>query len=43
MHGWGKLILLPFAKSREREIIQIDGNFRGGVLEGTALCIFSSG
>lgn len=43
MHGWGKLVLLPFVKDREREILQVDGNFRGGQVEGTVVCVFNTG
>jgi len=27
----------------EKPIIQIDGNFRNGEIEGTVLCIFNNG
>jgi hypothetical protein len=43
MHGWGKLILLAFSKGKEREIIEVDGNFRGGQVEGTVVCVFNTG
>ena len=43
-HGWGKLVLLPFlAPPHAKQIVQIDGNFRNGALEGTCVCLFSSG
>lgn len=43
-HGWGKLVLLGFPQARkERAIIEVDGNFRGGEMEGTTLCLFNSG
>jgi hypothetical protein len=32
MHGWGKLVLLPFLGHKEREIVEVDGNFRSGLL-----------
>ena len=43
MHGWGKLILLPFLKQEDMEVVEVDGNFRNGSLEGTSVCLFSSG
>lgn len=43
MHGWGKLILLPFVQGREKQIIEVDGNFRNGAIEGTVVCVFNTG
>lgn len=43
LHGWGKLVLLAFAKEREKRIIEVDGHFKGGLMEGSVVCTFSSG
>ena len=43
LHGWGKLILLPFLKGADKAIIEVEGNFRVGVIEGTVVCLFNSG
>jgi hypothetical protein len=43
MHGWGKFILIPPQSPSERVVIEVDGNFRGGVIEGTTMCIFNTG
>ena len=44
MHGWGKLVLLPFLTGQvSRQIIEVDGNFRNGYIEGTCVCLFTSG
>ena len=36
-------MLLAFAKEREKRIIEVDGHFKGGMMEGSVVCTFSSG
>ena len=36
-------MLLPYLCGQEKEVIEVDGNFRNGQLEGTCVCIFTSG
>jgi len=43
LHGWGKLVLLPYCKKNTKQIVSVDGNFRSGVNEGTVVCIFNTG
>lgn len=43
LHGWGKLVLLAFARERERRIIEVDGHFKCGLMEGSVVCTFSGG